>query len=192
MMRDGAPLGVTLKPIMNGFGENTLVWLPDGIGERESWPRPAADTVFQVEVQNVGIAGSFYDFQYQVVVFDPTIAAGPTGPLDIDNDGSTQALTDGLLVVRSLFGFTGQSLVQGAVSGSCQRCGATEIQSYIEGLTPDLDCDGDGMVEALTDGLLVMRYLFGFRGSSLTQGALGSSCTRCSAASIEAYIQELL
>ena len=51
-----------------------------------------------------------------------------------------------------------------------------------------LDVDGDGTVGALTDGLLVLRYLFGFTGPTLTSGAVASACTRCSAASIEPYL----
>jgi hypothetical protein len=44
----------------------------------------------------------------------------------------------------------------------------------------------------LTDGLLILRYLLGFRGTTLISGAVGGCCTRCSAAQIEAYIAGLL
>ena len=54
-----------------------------------------------------------------------------------------------------------------------------------------LDIDGDGSAEPLTDGLLVLRYLFGFRGATLITGAVGSGCTRCDAPSIEAYLAGL-
>ena len=40
----------------------------------------------------------------------------------------------------------------------------------------DVDCDGE--VRALTDGLIIIRYLFGFTGDSLTSGALGSGASR--------------
>ena len=36
----------------------------------------------------------------------------------------------------------------------------------------DLDVDDDGKTTALTDGLLVIRYLFGFSGDSLTASAI--------------------
>ncbi len=36
-----------------------------------------------------------------------------------------------------------------------------------------LDVDGDGALAPLTDGLLLLRYLFGFSGATLTTGALG-------------------
>jgi hypothetical protein len=51
-----------------------------------------------------------------------------------------------------------------------------------------LDVDGDGMIQALTDGLLILRYDFGFRGSTLITGAVGAACSRCDAPSIEAYL----
>jgi hypothetical protein len=51
-----------------------------------------------------------------------------------------------------------------------------------------LDIDGNGAAQALTDGLLVMRYGFGFRGATLITNAVGSGCTRCDAPSIEAYL----
>ena len=57
---------------------------------------------------------------------------------------------------------------------------------------PTDDIDGDGDVDALTDGLLKLRYLFGFRGEILVDGAVDlADCRRCVAADIEAYIQAL-
>lgn len=55
-----------------------------------------------------------------------------------------------------------------------------------------LDIDGNGTVDGGTDALLVNRYVFGFRGTSLTSGAVGSGCTRCTAAAIEAYLATLI
>ena len=58
-------------------------------------------------------------------------------------------------------------------------------------LQSTLDIDGNGTADALTDGLLVIRYLFGLRGASLIAGVLGPLATR-TMAEIEAYIQSLL
>jgi len=55
-----------------------------------------------------------------------------------------------------------------------------------------LDVDGDGTFRSLTDGLLVLRYGFGFRGAVLTTGAVGLGCTRCNAAEIEPFIAGLV
>jgi hypothetical protein len=54
-----------------------------------------------------------------------------------------------------------------------------------------LDIDGDGQLTALTDGLLALRFLFGFTGTSLTTGAVGAGCTRCDSATILPYLQSL-
>ena len=55
-----------------------------------------------------------------------------------------------------------------------------------------LDIDGNGKAEALTDGLLVIRYLFGFRGESLTAGAVASDAQRRTPEDIEAFISALI
>jgi hypothetical protein len=58
---------------------------------------------------------------------------------------------------------------------------------------PVYDIDGDGNEDALTDGLLMLRYLFGFRGNTLVTGAVDAiNCTRCTAAEIEPFIGSLL
>src|SRR5690242_16340132 len=41
-----------------------------------------------------------------------------------------------------------------------------------------MDVDGNGEVDALTDGLLLMRAASGYRGAALTQDALGEGATR--------------
>ena len=112
--------------------------------------------------------------------------------LDVDGDGTTAALTDGLLVLRHLFGFTGPTLSTGAVDPDCGRCDGTTIASYLGGLGLTLDIDDDGELTALTDGLLVLRFLFGFTGATLTTGAVDVDCMRCDAATIEPYLQGLL
>jgi hypothetical protein len=56
-----------------------------------------------------------------------------------------------------------------------------------------LDIDGNGTTGALTDGLLVLRYLFGFTGATLVAGSVDVvGCTRCSAPAIENYLSTLL
>jgi len=114
---------------------------------------------------------------------------------ELDNDGSGEVdpLTDGLLLLRYAFGFRGASLITGAVDfGTCSRCDSTAIEAYIAGLGLTLDMDGDGFVEPLTDGLLVLRYTFSFRGATLITGAYDTTnCSRCTAPAIEAYIASL-
>ena len=54
--------------------------------------------------------------------------------LDIDLSGDTEALFDGVLVIRWLFGFTGDALVAGVTEGGCTRCDAEFIEDYLETL----------------------------------------------------------
>jgi hypothetical protein len=110
---------------------------------------------------------------------------------DIDANGSTDALTDGLLVLRHLFGFTGSTLINNAVGPGCARCTANDIASHLVELDFVLDIDKNNDLAALSDGLLVLRYLFGFSGATLTGGAVGPGCGRCDAAAITPYLQSL-
>ena len=68
----GANVPVALEPVVIGYGENTLVWIPLGLGSGGTWPKPQADTTYTVNVQNVIIGGQNHNFIYDVIVFDPT------------------------------------------------------------------------------------------------------------------------
>ena len=56
----------------SNIGEPTLVWYPNNANPYQSqpyfWPRPAADTVFAINVQNVVVSGSARSFSYTVTV----------------------------------------------------------------------------------------------------------------------------
>jgi len=108
--------------------------------------------------------------------------------LDVDDDGKTEALTDGLLVIRYLFGFSGESLVAGAVSNNASRSTAADIEAYLKANEIQLDADGDGEVAALTDGLLIIRSLFGFSGTSLSAGAIATNALRKNGAAVATYL----
>ena len=86
--------------------------------------------------------------------------------LDVDDDGKTEALTDGLLVIRYLFGFSDDALVAGATSSNASRSSPAEIAAFLKNNESKLDIDNNGSVTALTDGLLVIRHLFGFSGGA--------------------------
>jgi hypothetical protein len=55
-----------------------------------------------------------------------------------------------------------------------------------------IDVDGDGSYLPLTDGVLLLRFGFGFSGATLITGAVGVGCTRCDVPSITAYLQTLV
>ena len=55
-----------------------------------------------------------------------------------------------------------------------------------------MDIDVSGNTEALTDGVMLIRYLFGIRGAALTQGAIGSGAMVSSPEDIAAKISALM
>ena len=110
--------------------------------------------------------------------------------IDADEKLEADALTDGLLVIRHLFGFSGDALIANATSNVATRHDANEITSYLNDAESELDIDGDGEAGALTDGLILIRYLFGFSGDALISGAVSENAERTTAEQIEAYISE--
>lgn len=122
--------------------------------------------------------------------FSPCIKLPPN--LDIDGNTHYDALTDGLLTLRYLFGLTGNSLTIGAIGVGAARSTPTDVTIYLDNVKSALDVDANGQVDALTDGLMIIRYLFGLRGASLISGAIGPSATRVLAPDIEAYIASLM
>jgi hypothetical protein len=120
------------------------------------------------------------------------VTATPIGKkIDIDLDAAVLPLTDGLLILRRLFEFSGATLITSAVGGNCTRCDAPAIAGYLDSLGLMLDIDGNATVAPLTDGLLILRRLFGFSGPTLITGAVAGNCTRCDAPAIANYIDSL-
>ncbi|MDC3259213.1 cadherin repeat domain-containing protein, partial [Porticoccaceae bacterium] len=114
-----------------------------------------------------------------------------TSNIDIDGNEEFDALTDGLLILRSMFGLTDSPLITGAVAGDALYVDAEDIQSRIEGLGNRLDIDNDGNIDALTDGLVTLRYLFGLTGDPLISGVIATGAGRVTAEDIEAYMAVL-
>ena len=111
---------------------------------------------------------------------------------DIDASGKAEPLTDGLIILRYLFGFTGDALVNGALAGNATRRSSLDIYAFLETHAAQLDVDGDGRAEPLTDGLLLLRYLFGFEASALTTGAISTNAQRTETAAITDFIKTRL
>lgn len=112
--------------------------------------------------------------------------------LDIDGNGQYDALTDGLLIVRYLFGLTDSSLTNGTLGSNATRTEPSQIVSLLDSMKDTLDIDGNQSTDALTDGLLILRYLFGLRGDALIDSVIGNDSSRDSASSIETYVQSVM
>ena len=112
--------------------------------------------------------------------------------LDIDGNGRFDALTDGLLVLRSMFGLDGSALVTGTIGSDAIYTDSVDIESRIETLGDLADIDGNGQIDPLTDGLLTLRHLFGLQGDTLINGVVAGDATRKTAEEIEAHLETLM
>ncbi len=90
MSQNGAPRPVRLEAVANGYGENTLVWIPNGLSDGASWPEPASDQPVRVSVSNVIVNGSARNFDYTVTIIGlpksqpPTSIASSAGGVNED------------------------------------------------------------------------------------------------------------
>jgi hypothetical protein len=111
--------------------------------------------------------------------------------LDVDGNGELDALTDGLVILRGMFGLSGSELIQGAIGDEAIYTDSADIAARITALGDNLDIDNDGNVDALSDGLLILRYLFGLTDDPLTTGVVSDDAQRYSAADIEEYLLQI-
>ena len=109
------------------------------------------------------------------------------GTWDFDGSGHADALTDGLLLLRHTFGLAGEALTNGAVALNSSMTDS-DIETAVSEAYVIADIDSNNQVDALTDGLLLLRYLFGLRGDSLVDGAVALDAPRTHHSEIEQYI----
>jgi len=79
---------------------------------------------------------------------------------------------------------TGVTGVTGG-TGETGETGTTSVE-------PALDVDGDGKVDALSDGFLIVRYALGNRGAQLLENLISTDATRTTPEEIEAFLEELM
>lgn len=65
---NGANVDVQVSHPPNGFGENTLAFTACSCS---AWPKPGADTPYQVTISNVVVGGVSKEYSYTVTVIDP-------------------------------------------------------------------------------------------------------------------------
>jgi len=118
-------------------------------------------------------------------------AASFSQPLAVADATAVTAGVDGAMIARYLNGLTGSALSQGINTAGALRTDATELARYFETIRPMLDIDGNGEFNALTDGLLLVRYMLGVRGDTLVAGAVGNGATRFMA-QVQAYLASVL
>jgi hypothetical protein len=108
-------------------------------------------------------------------------------PIADPNALSASDLTnDGLLISRYLRGVRGGALIAGTRGQSSPNL-ATAVASHMASYQSAHDVDASGALPDSNDGLIIARYLAGFRSASLTQG-LTLTGSRSAFTSIESYI----
>ena len=189
----------------DGVGDNTDVYPSnaeyafdsDADGMPDTWER-----LYGLDPNDASDATSDQD-QDGVSAFDEFIAGTtpvsttpvgpiPAGSLDIDGNGEYDALTDGLLLLIGMFGLSDAALINGAVPSNATYTSAEEIAARIELLGDLIDIDGNGEVDVLTDGLVILRYLFGLRGEVLIRGVVASDAMLPSSSDIGDRIESLM
>ena len=138
--------------------------------------------------RSVKVQFSSADVRFDVLSVNGAQLYPSTDSWDFDKDGNADALTDGLLLLRYAFGLTGDALVASAISESSPLT-SEQVEANVAASTASFaDIDNSGNVDALTDGLLLLRYLFGLTGDALIASAVAENANRPSAVDIEAYI----
>ena len=108
---------------------------------------------------------------------------------DLDGNGNLDALTDGLLLLRHTFELRGNALIDSAMATDSTMSHA-QVEQRIVDAYAIADIDGNGEVDALTDALILLRYLFELRGDALIDSAVAENAARASSSDIEQYIVE--
>ena len=142
--------------------------------------------------------------KYRVSATDKQGGAGRTGyfwtaevkegssvSIDLDGNDKKDALTDGLMLLRGMFGLDGVPLIKGTIGADATYTSSTDIERRISMLGELADIDGNGNIDALTDGQLTLRYMFGLEGEALVNGVVAPDATR-SAAEIEAHLKTVI
>ena len=108
--------------------------------------------------------------------------------LDVDGSNAYLAQSDGLIIARYLFGIRGTALVADTLAVGADPA---LIAQHLDDITPLMDIDGDGRTDALTDGVLIMRYLLGLRGSALINSAVSPGARRTTSGDIQGYLLDI-
>lgn len=106
---------------------------------------------------------------------------------DFDGSGHADALTDGLLLLRYGFDLHGENLIKDVMHPSSSMT-ASEIEERLKQSANIIDIDMDGEFSALTDGLMLLRYMFDITGQDLIANTLSDTASRSSLVEIKRHI----
>jgi hypothetical protein len=176
--------------LQTGSGGDTLVGLDDNA--LDGWA---------VNVSLGDLPAGTYTYYAQATDNEGGVSAADSGavattgtvlaesPLDVDGNAALDALTDGILILRYLFDPAGPWNFSDSLGSGATRTTREEIRCFLDGgRTAALDVDGNGAADALTDGILILRYLFDPAGAWNCSDALGSGATRTTRTEIKAFL----
>ena len=145
------------------------------------------NTVTSTEINFTGIStAAGYQFESE----DYVLELAETGSTwDFDGNGDADALTDGLIMMRYSFGLRGESMANKAMAANSQMS-VSQVEERMSGAIKIADIDNDGDVDALTDGLLLLRHLFAIDDETLTHGAIGLKASRKTNAAIKKHLNK--
>ncbi|MEO7253360.1 MAG: hypothetical protein ABIZ64_03860 [Casimicrobium sp.] len=95
--------------------------------------------------------------------------------LDVDGNNSITAMTDGLMLLRVMLGLTDDAVINGATVSGAPRTTWAQIQPFVH--LAALDIDGNGSTLPASDGVMLLRAMFGLTGTAVTNGAVVGSRT---------------
>ena len=107
---------------------------------------------------------------------------------DFDGNGSADALSDGLMLLRYTFGIQDIRMTTNTVAEDATLT-PEQVVSAMHDAMIIADIDNSSDVSALTDGLTLLRYLFGLRGEVLIDSVIDPTAARTDATDIETYIE---
>ena len=192
----------TTEPVINLIGDSEIellindIYVDDGATAVDNIDGDITEQIITTNPVNSSQFGT-YIVTYNVKDSSGNEAVEVTrsvyvgGTLDVDGNGRYDALTDGLLILRYMFGLDGETLISGTVASDATFKTPAEIEAQIELIYPLLDVDGNSNVDPLTDGLLIVRYLFELRGTTLILGVIATDATRRTSEEIEALLSSL-
>ena len=134
----------------------------------------------------LGAASNSASYRLTSGLWAQIYGGGPICVLDLDGNGRVDALTDGLMLIRTMLGLSGPAVTAGAVGSGAARTTWAQIQPAVR--LAAFDVDGNLSTSAATDGLLLVRAMFGMTGTRAVTNAVGGGATRNDWSAIRSFV----